>query len=365
MKLLIVHGYEPSGHATVARALEACAKARGLDALRVNISADYHPVLGPAVARGYLALISRAPRLWDLVYDNPLVARAANLWRGVYGGLAGGRLEGRLADIAPDAVVCTSAPPMAAILEARARLRARWPVAAVITDYRAHRYWLEPRADLYLTATTDAADALVARGVSRASVRATGIPLHPAFAESPDAAEARHELGLIGGAPVVLVSGGSRGLGGVEEAVDALVKSLPTARLLVLCGSNKALYDRLRVRSRSISAFPILEPTRMRRLMAAADLLVGKAGGVTCAEALAAGLPMVIFHPLPGQEAGNAEFLLSREAVALARSPAELGAVVEDLLLSGGIESLRRRSKALGRPDSGAQAIDAILALRP
>src|SRR5581483_7304162 len=56
LRLLIVHGYEPSGHASAALALETAAKEKGHDALRVNISADYHPVLGPLIAKSYLAL---------------------------------------------------------------------------------------------------------------------------------------------------------------------------------------------------------------------------------------------------------------------------------------------------------------------
>ena len=53
MRLLFVYGYEPSGHASAARALEACAKRQGLETVRVNISADYHKILGPFVAKVY------------------------------------------------------------------------------------------------------------------------------------------------------------------------------------------------------------------------------------------------------------------------------------------------------------------------
>lgn len=44
--------------------------------------------------------------------------------------------------------------------------------------------------------------------------------------------------------------------------------------------------------------------------MAAADLMIGKPGGLTTSEALARGLPMVIINPIPGQEERNADHLL-------------------------------------------------------
>jgi processive 1,2-diacylglycerol beta-glucosyltransferase len=48
----------------------------------------------------------------------------------------------------------------------------------------------------------------------------------------------------------------------------------------------------------------------MDKYMAAADFMVGKAGGLTTSEALARGLPMALIEPIPGQEERNADHLL-------------------------------------------------------
>jgi processive 1,2-diacylglycerol beta-glucosyltransferase len=48
----------------------------------------------------------------------------------------------------------------------------------------------------------------------------------------------------------------------------------------------------------------------MDEWMAAADLMIGKPGGLTTSEALARGLPMLIVNPIPGQEERNADHLL-------------------------------------------------------
>lgn len=255
MRLLIVHGYEPSGHASVARAVETAARAQGLEAVRVNISSDYHAVLGPLVAKFYLWLIRRAPWLWDFVYDHPVVASLVGRWQSLYLRFGSGRLERRLDEIKPDVVVCTSAPPMAALLLARRRLGLRWPVAAIVTDYRAHRYWLKPEADLYVVASAEAAEGLRARGIPAYKVKDTGIPIDAAFARPLKRLEARRRLGLSPEDPILLLSGGSRGLGRVKEAVEALLARLTNTCILAACGANEDLRRDLEARFGGTSGF--------------------------------------------------------------------------------------------------------------
>jgi len=366
MKLLIVHGYEPSGHASVARAVETAARAKGLEAVRVNISSDYHATLGPLVAKCYMWLIRRAPWLWDFVYDHPVVASLAGRWQGLYLRFGSRRLERRLRDIRPDVVVCTSAPPMAALLLLRARLGLRWPVAAIVTDYRAHRYWLKPEADLYLVASEEAAEGLRVRGIPAHKVKDTGIPIDAAFAQPLDRAQACRRLGMSLEGPILLLSGGSRGLGRIREAAESLLARLPKSKILVACGANEDLLRELEARlgeNPRVRLFPVVEPAHMHELMAAADILIGKAGGVTVAESLCAGLPIVIFEPNPGQEAGNAGYLLAHGAALRAKKLKELGDVVEGLLTAESMPTMRKAAKALGKPDAARGALAAIQTL--
>jgi processive 1,2-diacylglycerol beta-glucosyltransferase len=100
----------------------------------------------------------------------------------------------------------------------------------------------------------------------------------------------------------------------------------------------------------------------MRRLMAAADLLVGKAGGLTSAECLAVGLPMVVLDPIAGQEQANADFLTRAGAAVPAGEPEGLAAVVAPLLQPARLAELRRAAADLGRPDAGKRVLEAVLA---
>ncbi len=365
MRLLLVHGYEPSGHASAAIALEACAHARGIETVRVNISADYHSVLGPLFAKAYLWCICSFPSLWSAIYDDPWIAKFARGWQRLYLYLAEDKLERRLAHMKPDIIVCTQAPPLAALALAKKKKGLSWPLIAAVTDYRAHRYWLDPPADLYLVATAEAAAALIEQGVARERVRETGIPVHPVFETLLDRTQARRQLGLDEKVPVLLLSGGSRGLGRMREVIELLLKRFPQAQILALCGTNEGLRRELtaahgaegRVRAHSPA-----EAEEMRELMAASDLLIGKAGGMTAAEALAVGLPILVFEPNPGQEAINTDYLVASGAAVRAKSLDELASLVEKLLAPGALEPLRRKANFLGRPASAKRALEEILA---
>jgi processive 1,2-diacylglycerol beta-glucosyltransferase len=64
-------------------------------------------------------------------------------------------------------------------------------------------------------------------------------------------------------------------------------------------------------------------------MMHESHLLIGKAGGATVQEAIAAGCPMIINHVVAGQEEGNARLIVETNSGVVARSAAEVAAQVE------------------------------------
>jgi processive 1,2-diacylglycerol beta-glucosyltransferase len=58
-------------------------------------------------------------------------------------------------------------------------------------------------------------------------------------------------------------------------------------------------------------------------------LLIGKAGGATTQEAIAAGCPMIINHVVSGQEEGNARLIVETDSGVIAHSPGEVIAQVQ------------------------------------
>ena len=358
----LLYSHEPSGHSAAARALEAALAEPGRwEAVRLNLSQDLHPILGPVVSRAYLELVQRTPRLWEILYDNQRLARATREMREFVQLLNGLRLASRLKALKPDVVACTHALPCGGLCAIKRRGGFRAPLAAVLTDFAAHGYWLLPEVDLYLVPAEETRSELERRGVAPERIKVTGLPIHPRFAQLPAKENARRRLRLPAG-PVVLVTGGSKGLGPISEMVETLARSLPKARLLVSCGTNRELLQRLRKRrgeGSDLRLFGFHEG--MADLLAASDLAVGKAGGLTLAESLAAGVPFLVFEPIPGQERRNARFVLKAGAAAEAESLAELARMASHLLRHPSELSLMsERARSLGRPRAAQAAAQAL-----
>jgi processive 1,2-diacylglycerol beta-glucosyltransferase len=148
--------------------------------------------------------------------------------------------------------------------------------------------------------------------------------------------------------------------------MHALVDAERPLQAIVVAGRDESLRARLE-RLAGGSAVRVLGyASDVRRLMAAADLLVTKAGGMTLAEALAADLPMLLWGSLPGQERRNERFAAQAGVALVARSRRELGRRLERALGDPGLlAELRGRIDRVRRPDAARSIVTDILERRP
>jgi processive 1,2-diacylglycerol beta-glucosyltransferase len=365
-RALLVYGYEPSGHSAAAFAIEKAGRKAGLSFSSIQIAGDHHPSAGLAVARGYHGLLRAAPALYGALYRGAWARSVLRSVRGAYLSLGGARrLRAGVRRSGAQVVVCPQAAVAAVLSEARRRGELDIPVVSVLTDYGVHPFWADPAADLILAPDEAAVDALAALGVPRNRLRATGIPIDPAFEAMPSRAEARRALALPPSAPVVLLSGGGKGIGGIDKAAVELLAAAPRARLLVLCGANDRL--RLELASRReagdrLRVFGPQPPELVAAMMAAADVHIGKPGGLSAAESLASGLPMVLTSLLPGQEEANARRLTTTGAALRARAPEEAARLAAGLLHEpAALARLRAAALGSGAADSASRAVAEIL----
>jgi processive 1,2-diacylglycerol beta-glucosyltransferase len=187
---------------------------------------------------------------------------------------------------------------------------------------------------------------------------ATGIPVDGRFAAPVDRAAARRALGLRGDAPVVLLMGGGAGVMPMAELVEALEGLARPLQLVAVAGRNEGLLTRLAGLAGRLwhcSLRPLGFVDNVDVLMGAADLLVSKPGGLTAAEALARGLPLVVYRPIPGQEEANTSFLTAGGAAVRVESAAELAALAGGLLADdGALGAMQAAALRLGRPGAAA-----------
>jgi processive 1,2-diacylglycerol beta-glucosyltransferase len=101
----------------------------------------------------------------------------------------------------------------------------------------------------------------------------------------------------------------------------------------------------------------------MPDLMRTATLFVGKPGGLSSSECMAAGLPMVLIHPIPGQEVRNSDFLLEEGAAVRCNYQTTVGYKIDQLLAEPDrITRMAECARRIGRPEAGPQITSVVLA---
>jgi processive 1,2-diacylglycerol beta-glucosyltransferase len=322
-----------------------------------------HPAFDRITRGLYAAILRRAPALWGLGYA--IGDRLASDSRWAFGmpGLGTARLLTLLDTLAPDAVVSVHATPTVALSTLARAGRRIPPHTTVVTDFVAHSQWIAPRVDRYCVAAEEVKHDFVARGIAPDRVVVTGVPLRAGFEQPVDQLAARHALGLSPDLPVVLAMAGAQGsFGRLRDVARALMDLPAPVQAVVLAGHDAELAAEIR-RLTATSAIRIAGfVDDVRPLMAAADVLVSKAGGMTLAETMAAELPLLTYGSLPGQERRNERFA-SRAGIALvARTPRELGRALERALGEPKLlDRLRARMRDIRRPDASRHIASLVL----
>ena len=93
-------------------------------------------------------------------------------------------------------------------------------------------------------------------------------------------------------------------------------------------------------------------------------VIISKPGGVTTAEVLSMGLPMVIVKPIPGQEINNTNFLTQKQAAIKVDEPKKVYQVIDDLLGNKvKLEQLRAAGLKIAKPGASMDIAKLLLSL--
>ncbi len=369
MRILIATVTAGGGHLAAAAALdEAWRTLRPNDVVeRVDLVKFFSPLHRKIHAEGYVKLVERAPELWGMIFtktDNAAVARRLNRIQQLFPSRSRGRFARFVKQFRPDVVLCTHYAPVEALGEMRQTQKGKPPlVASIVTDFEAHALWMDAGVDLYCVAAEETKARLVARGATAASVVVTGIPIAAKFAAKLDARGVRKTLGMRDDLPVLLVLSGGFGMGPVGKILRELDKVEREFQTLVVCGRNEELRRELAAEDRKHPTRVLGFASNMHELMAVADLILTKPGGLTSSEALALGKPLFILDPIPGQEAANSDFLLERGAAAKVNRVEDLPFRIEQLLGSKKLGEMAKAAKALGRLKSAEAVCREVLKL--
>lgn len=360
--VLVLSAAAGAGHVRSAEALVAAFAAKGIPAKHVEVLEYASYFFKKVYSDLYIELVNHQPAILGLVYDaldHPWKYRKRRLaldW------LNTRPLVRLLLTERPRLAVCTHFLPAEILLHLRRKKILNVPVGVVITDFDLHSMWLYRDVDWYFAACEETKVHLAALGIPPETIHVTGIPIDPAFSSPGEKGQIRRELGLQPDLTTVLVSAGGFGMGPVESLAKALQEVRHPIQVAVVCGKNAALKSRIEeLPAPSHPVRAVGFTTEMERWMAASDLLVGKAGGLTSSEALASGLVMVIVNPIPGQEERNSDHLLE-EGVAIRCNNLPALAYKIDTLLSDKerFDRMRQAVRRLARPNAAADVVSLV-----
>ncbi|HAP93973.1 MAG TPA: galactosyldiacylglycerol synthase [Desulfotomaculum sp.] len=287
----------------------------------------------------YIEILKATPLFYGYLYhlaekERPLSSVAREEFNNVLNKFAAPKLIRFLSMYRPQVVVCTHPFPLGVLDKLKGQGCFTEPVVVTLTDFIVHPFWVSPRVDLFSVAAEELKFSFKEYGIDMGRVCACGIPVDPCFADPVDRLAVQAGLSLNPGKKTVLIVGGSLGMGPLADIVKALGNSSVPCQMIVVTGYNDSLRTKLErmVPGLSNPVKVLGFVSNMHELMSVSDFMIGKAGGLTCAEALAKGLPVFIVDPIPGQEVRNAEFLSGAGAALLMSSVKELVQKVEEYI---------------------------------
>ena len=354
------------------RAAEALCAQAALDP--ANISATHLDVM-QFVSAGfrklytdfYIKLISDHPALWGYLYQITNEAQPDSslqkLRRGIER-LSTSALRAEIDRLQPDAIICTHFLPAELLSRMRQEGRLSCPVWVQVTDFDLHRMWVQDGMSGYFAANDEVAFRMRVQGIDAAAIHVSGIPIMPVFRNPGSRAACAAQFGLDPLRTTLLLMGGGAGLGSID-AIAAQVLALPgDFQLIVTAGKNEEA-------QRALQQLALQFPTRLfaqgfsnqvERLMACADLVITKPGGLTTSECLTMGLPMIVNAPIPGQEERNADYLLEQGVALKAFDAVTLAYRINYLLTHPNkLADMRAKATALGRPDAAHTVLQTVL----
>jgi processive 1,2-diacylglycerol beta-glucosyltransferase len=366
-KILLLSVSAGAGHVRAAEAVQAYADRPGLQARHVDLMTLVGTPLRRLYVDLYLLLVRRLPAVWGLVYR--LTDRATtSSWTGKLcrhaARLASPALLRDIDAFGPDIIVCTHFLPAEILSALLASGRVTCPVWVQVTDYDLHRAWVQDHMTGYFAASEPVARRLRELGIAAAAIHLNAMPVMPAFATTPPRQQCARALGLDPATTTVLLMGGGAGLGRLDEVAGRLLRQHSQLQLIVVAGRNAAALAALRVMAPRYPARLLVfgYTDQVARLMACADLVVSKPGGLTSAECLAMGVPMIANAPIPGQEMHNADYLHQQGVALTASDPQMLDLKLHHLLANPAmLGAMRQRARALGRPDGAPLLLDTVL----
>lgn len=366
-KILLISASAGNGHIRAAQAIEAYAQTKfpQIEVKHIDLYEVACSLVHWICSKGYIILINHLKFLWKLLYK--MSDCSGNSIFGYFQHWGERfffrRILEEVKTFQPDDIVCTHFTPANILVTARNKGKISAKIWVQVTDFHLHLQWLCHGVDGYFVGCEKVKDDLVKQGIPEEQIVVNGIPIMPAFAKTYSRTECAQELGVDPEQKTyLLMSGGCAGHGILKDTQKIL--EIEGFQLFVIAGRNEAVFQELcKIHPRYPQRlFPIAFTNHIERVMACSDLLISKPGGLSSSEAMAMGLPMIAYAPIPGHEEANAEMLKASQAAIRADNLTELVGAIQTLTKNPSqLESMHENIKKIAHPLAAQILLETIL----
>lgn len=365
-RVLILTLHHGATHLRLSRALE-----KALLQLRPDLSVEVVDALAHctpwfrAYYNSYEIPLKYWPRLWDYIESHQFEGETSGPWW-LYR-LGARPLFRYIEAFAPDVVVATEVGLAEMAIIHKREFGARYSLVGAQT-FTFERPWAQPEVDLFISHPGEVAAQIRSLGVPHEKVLECGVLVDPAFVPTTDRPALRAHLGLQNDLAALLVNFGGSGKGKPRKVVSELRKVQHPFQAVFIARRDESLRKELvRLTAGMAHARVLTWVDNMHEWMAAADVLLSRAGGGVVAESLNCGLPILVFDAPPGNERRFCQMIeRSWHTGYWVKRSGELASRIEHLLTHP--EELRElRTNALqhGYPEASCIAAEAVLNLGP
>jgi len=369
MKVMILSVSAGGGHEHAAEAIRRhiMSKNQNSEIIIIDTLKYINPIIDKVVIGSYLKSLKVSPALYGKLYNHSKADEGiATAISSIFNEAMTFKLLPLINKLRPDILICTHPFPteMVSILKGKNKLNI--PCVSVITDYYCHYLCLHPDIDSYVVSNCDMIDDMISKGINKDAIYNLGIPVIPEFLINYDRSKTLKELNLREHVTTILVMGGSLGMGKIKTIYKELIKVKEDIQIIVITGNNKKLYSELQIiKESSPKETRIIGFTnKVNMFMQSCDLLLTKPGGLTIAESLICGIPLVLFSPIPGQEEKNAEFLTKHNLAVNISDIDKCSSIIEDLLSDKSrLDDMKSNCRHYSKPNSGEDIYNLICSL--
>jgi 1,2-diacylglycerol 3-beta-galactosyltransferase len=238
------------------------------------------------------------------------------------------------------------------------------PYITVVTDMvTTHSAWYNVKADTIIVPTEIARQTALNNAIQPDQVKVIGLPVAQRFCipigNKPELKQAQD---WPSDKPAILLVGGGEGMGPLEEVALAINEAKLPASLIIITGRNRKLKSTLENMRWNMPTYVYGFVHNMPDFMRAADVIITKAGPGTISEAFIAGLPIILYSRLPGQEEGNVTYVVEKGAGVWAPQPEQVSETLKDWINNPDhMQKVSQISTSLARPNAAKDIATLLL----